>query len=305
MLKNRGPRCGSFDQAGPVPGQHRQDSAVNVIAIAAAACILLLFGCAGLGVQNLLLRRALRKRGRIVPASSPSRPSAEDPALRHMRNAVHELRAIGIRLHGAGEDAAHEASHASADLFELADDLHECCAQGGAPRTLSEEEIHLGGAVDDAVRELACGGARQWRIALDLQAARLRADRHALRHMLRRAVAMAARHTTEEACIDIALRPADDGVALAIAGEGTAPRGQEGRAEARMAMVGQLMLAHGGRLEVGAEQGAIRIALVFPAQRLHQVSSDPGRAPEGRGRARAKPRPGQTAKSDVAEEMAA
>ncbi|MCW3476690.1 sensor histidine kinase [Limobrevibacterium gyesilva] len=246
-----------------------------------------------LAVWLLITRRSLaaaaRERGAAV--------QSEQAAVRRMRVASHDLRAIGMTLHGNSGDLTavslpHSASiaTAAADVFEMADNLHEYTMQSGAHSVLNDEEIHLAVALDDAVTAVAAAirpGRRLWRIAPDISATLLRADRRALRHIFRRVLTVAVRNTNHDDWIDVVLQPRGDGLAVVIEDEGRVTlHPEEGDLPAedsrgigmRLTLARSLMEAHGGTMEIDVREGmGTRISLVFPRDRVLEAPIDRSR----------------------------
>jgi signal transduction histidine kinase len=127
---------------------------------------------------------------------------------------------------------------------------------------------------------------RRWCLAPGLAGCTLDADRRALSQILQRVLGNAARHSRAGDWIEIGLEPADNGVTLVIADEGTGLCGPDnpappGQVESRglglgLALARRLMEAHGGSLatEAAARVGT-RVILRFPAERVVSgVASD-------------------------------
>jgi C4-dicarboxylate-specific signal transduction histidine kinase len=247
----------------------------------------------------LLVKLRAERRGRTdAIAPTQTEQQAELTAVRRMRIASHDLRAIGMTLHGnadhlASTGAPHAAaiSAAAADLFDMADDLHEYTMQSGAVRTLSDDQILLPVALDDALNTVTAAigpGRRLWRISPDVSAIRLRADRRALRYILTRTLTAAVRNTHYNDWIDVTVQPREDGLALVIEDEGSGavataagpvPAHDSRGISLRLTLVRQLMQAHGGHAEVDAQSvNGTRISLNFPAARVLQSAIDPSRA---------------------------
>jgi signal transduction histidine kinase len=243
--------------------------------------------------------RTLRRPGGETPRTQPQGGEAEMTATRRMRVASHDLRAIGMILHGnadhlaaAGLPQALAIAAAAADVFEMADDLHEYTMQASATRVLADDEILLPVAMDDALNTVIASigpGRRVWRISPDLSATRLRADRRALRYMLTHVLTAAVRNTHYNDAIDIALEARDDGLALVIENEGPAmmertsaeaPAHDSRGLSLRLTLVRDLMRAHGGHADVDSQVGgsSTRVCLVFPAGRVLQSAIDHSRS---------------------------
>jgi signal transduction histidine kinase len=223
---------------------------------------------------------------------------AEQAAIRQLRLAEHDLRTIGMSLHGHAErlgvDGYAEASgvaSAAADLFDMADDLHDQTVQAGTHHVLADEQVDLTAVVNDAIANVTAAigpGRRHWRVAKDLSATSLSADRRAMRHVLTRVLATAVRTTRHNDWIEISLRTHANGLALVIEDEGAGIAAPEPGSRTardsrgigmRLALARALMEAHGGRVDVEAKTGVgTRVSLVFPTSRVRQSPIRPSRS---------------------------
>ena len=200
---------------------------------------------------------------------------AEATATRLLRLTAHELRGIGMTLHGHADHlaataegpvaAVHAASlaAATAQLLGLADELQDHTMPPAAPRILREEAIELASAAREAIA----------------------AAEAMLGHVLARVLADAVRNTRNEDWIDIAIRPHPEGLEVVVEDEGAGLATPDSPAAAlaesaadsrgiglRLALARGLMEAHGGRLEVQAvARVGSSVSLVFPAARLRAV----------------------------------
>jgi cell cycle sensor histidine kinase DivJ len=175
------------------------------------------------------LRTAQRANASALKLLDAAR-EAEQAATRQLRLAEHDLRSIGMALHGHAEQLAIDGqapapgiAAAAADLFDMADDLHDQTLQPGANHVLSEEQIDLTAVVNDAIANVTAAigpGRRNWRVARDLSATSLSADRRAMRHVLTRVLANAVRMTRHNDWIEISLQPHGEGLAMIIEDEG-------------------------------------------------------------------------------------
>ena len=206
---------------------------------------------------------------------------------RHVRLAAHDLRGVGMAIHGHADYLAAErhrdaegVASGAADLLDLADDLQDLTLEAAAPRVLREEDVSLGSAVDEsiaAVSSTILPGRRNWRVQPDVRTVWLHGDRRALRHALSRVLADAVRNTQHDDWIDVGTERRGDVVAVWIADEGkgtltpeiaTANRDSRGIGT-RLMLARILVEAHGGRLEVEAQTGVgSRVSLIFPAERI-------------------------------------
>jgi signal transduction histidine kinase len=180
---------------------------------------------------------------------------------------------------------------AASDLFDMADDLHDQTMQTGANHVLLDEQVDLTAVVNDAIANVTAAigpGRRHWRVAKDLSAATVNADRRAMRHVLTRVLASAVRTTRHNDWIEISLRPHANGLAVVIEDEGAGiatpePGSRTARDSRgigmRLTLARALMEAHGGRVEVEAKTGVgTRVSLVFPASRVRQSPIRPSRS---------------------------
>ena len=207
--------------------------------------------------------------------------------VRHVRLVSHDLRNVGMALHGHADHLAAERHHdaagvasGAADLLDFADDLQDLTLETEAPRVLREEEVSLGSAVDESIAVVSATilpGRRNWRVQPESRAIWLRGDRRALRHALSRVMADAVRNTRHDDWIDIGIQARGEGVAVWIADEGngtltpdivTSNRDSRGIGT-RLTLARLLVEAHGGCLEVEAHTGVgCRVSLAFPARRV-------------------------------------
>ncbi|HEY2134199.1 MAG TPA: hypothetical protein VGH36_14695 [Acetobacteraceae bacterium] len=154
---------------------------------------------------------------------------AEQRAVRRLRLAAHDLRGIGVTLHGHA-DTLDEVGHlqagialAATDVLDMADELQDHSSQPAAPRILHEEMLALGETLNEAIAgrmALLGPGRRHWRIAAGVEQMRLRGDPRALRHVLSHVLADAVRTTRQDDWIDITLESREGALALVIADEG-------------------------------------------------------------------------------------
>jgi signal transduction histidine kinase len=240
-------------------------------------------------VQTARLRAVRRAHSGTTRLLDASR-GAEQAATRQLRLAEHDLRAIGMTLHGHAEQLAIDGQPRAAgvaavasDLFDMADDLHDQTLQSGVGRSLSDQPVDLQALVSDAIANVTAAigpGRRNWRIAKDLAGTSIAADRRAMRHVLTRVLANAVRMTRHNDWIEISVHPHADGLALVIEDEGaglfapdpTTCDGHDSRGIGmRLTLARTLMEAHGGRVEVASRTGVgTRVSLIFPAARVRQ-----------------------------------
>ena len=229
---------------------------------------------------------APRRRGRRPEASPPDSPAPLDRALRHMRHAGGRLRGIGLVLHGAagamaraGDPFAATIAQAADDAFALAEDMHDCATQAPAARALQEEIVHMHTLVEEALGDVGTSigpGRREWLALSDTPDLQLRADRRAMRFMLRDALSHAIRATGDGDPITI--RQIRDEHEIVVRFEYTNRDARDSPASflagpdadgLRPDVARHLAEAHGGRLEIaGAATGRGCIALALPAARF-------------------------------------
>jgi signal transduction histidine kinase len=239
--------------------------------------------CVGTG---LVLAVRLRRMARRRAAAERLQHGAQEKAsalTRRLRLASHDVRSVGMTLHGhadhfaaEGHDDAAGIAAAAADLLDLADDLHDLTMEAAAPRVLRVESVPLGEVVDEAVAAVAATilpGQRNWRILPDLRPVLLAADPRALRHALTRVLSDAVRNTRHDDWIDIGGQVVDGGFALTVADEGRGglmPEANPARRDSRgiglrLTLARALVEAHGGRMAVESFAGVgSRVSLVFP-----------------------------------------
>lgn len=199
-------------------------------------------------------------------------------ALRLMRLSAHELRAIGVALHGqAGARNDPSLALTAAGVFAVADSLHT--AGPTRPPSLRDEHIDLNAAISAAVAQASAAilpGTRLWRLPSE-PAPAIWADARALRHILGHVLADSIRATREGDWIEIDLRQSPSGLAITITDEGaglitstrdTNPRDSRGIG-LRLALARQLLHAIGGQMEIEAQAGiGTSVSLLLPANRL-------------------------------------
>ncbi len=261
-------------------------SSLLVVVLTAA---LVLVGCAAI-VLGAWLRRAVAARA----AAERLRQAAHERAAalsRRLCLAAHDVRGVGMNLHGHADHLTAEAHEAApgiaagaADLIDLADDLHDLTMDVASTRMLALATVQLGPVVDEAVAAVAATilpGRRNWRILPDLRPVELVADARALRHALTRVLADAVRNTRHDDWIDIAGRVQEGWFVLVVADEGrggltpgAVPAGADSRGIGlRLALARSLVEAHGGRMEVESLAGVgSRVSLVFPCEADAPVS---------------------------------
>ena len=260
-----------------------------------AGLLLALLACVALAARIGRLRHDLAR----ATAMRETAQGAEQTATRLLRLAAHELRGIGMTLHGHADrlatpdGAAQIGVHAmglaaaSAQVLGLADELQDHTMPDIGTQSLREELLDpreaLAAAIDAATQALE-PGRRHWRITAT-HGPYLWADRRAVRHILGRVLGDAARNTKQDDMIELRVLPHAEGLCIQVEDEGAglanpdphaaAPRDSRGIG-LRLALARALMLAHGGRLEVeAAAQVGTCVRLVFPATRLRDANGLP------------------------------
>jgi|GEM_PF-5026832 len=224
-----------------------------------------------------------RRRGR-QEAPPLDAPAPLDQALRHLRHAGGRLRGIGLVLHGAagamartGDPMAAIIAEAADDAFALAEDMHACALQVPAVRAIQDEIVHLHTLVEEALGDVGTNiapGRREWLALSDTPDLQLRADRRALRFILRDALSLAIRATADGDSITIRQIRDEHEITVRIeyAARGDSPPAFPlglDEDDPRPDIARQLAEAHGGRIEFAAVRaGRGSIALALPIARL-------------------------------------
>jgi hypothetical protein len=219
--------------------------------------------------------------------------ATERSAVRQLRLASHNLRAIGMTLQGQVEylDAGGELdiagiANSATGVFDIADYMHEWAQDAQTPRQLDDATLKVGSALDQAISTVTRSirpGRRTWHVAPDVLAVRLRVDERALHHVLTRALGVLVRGSRHDDSIDIRLEQAElDGgrKALSVVLEHRtdpsrcgSPILNGGGPDLRLTLARALMEAHGGRLDIEQEDG-LGVHLSFPAERIVSGSDD-------------------------------
>jgi signal transduction histidine kinase len=260
-----------------------------------AGLLLALAACVALAAKIGRLRHDLAR----ASAMRETAQGAEQTATRLLRLAAHELRGIGMTLHGhadrlsspegTGQIGVHAMglAAASAQVLGLADELQDHTMPDIGTQSLREELVDPREVLNAVVEAAALAlepGRRHWRVSVT-HAPYLWADRRALRHILGRVLGDAARNTRQDDVIELRVLPHAEGLCVQVEDEGTglaspepvpgAQRDSRGIGQ-RLALARSLMLAHGGRLEVeAAAQVGTSVRLIFPATRLRDANGLP------------------------------
>ena len=247
----------------------------------------LAFGC-------LLVTRSralVRSLARAETARDEAR-AAQAAASRVMSLSANELRVPAMTLLGHADRLRGEkpgvAEHAAAiatlttQILSLADDLHDQATPAHAERVLRDEEIRLAPLVAEAVAAVSASlgpSLRHWQVTPEFSAITLVGDRRALRQVLTRVLANAARFSAHGDWIDVSVERREDGLAVVVEDEGSGlaspdPTGERGVVDSRgiglgLALARALTEAHGGRLAVeSTAHVGTRVSLLFPDARV-------------------------------------
>ncbi len=211
---------------------------------------------------------------------------AETEAVRLVRLVGHDLHELGLAILGQagamqqqGVANSYQLSTAAGQLLGLADELGAYGLRDSNHHILREQSLDLYVALAQSVAAVAtqlANGRRSWRLPPASAPCIVQADPRALRHILTRVLSNAIRHTGQDDWIEISLVPQPDGLAVVVQDEGTGMATPNRATSAdsrgiglRLALARNLMLAHGGRLDVEATAGVgCRVSLQFPHRRL-------------------------------------
>lgn len=262
-----------------------------VLLAVSVAFVALLAWSAGLAIRGRRLCGA-RLRADLLRRQALERA---DALTRRLRLSSHDVRGIGMNLHGhadhlAAEGHGHAAgiAVAAADMLDLADELHDLTMEPAPAHFLRVEAVTLGDMVDGAVAAVAASilpGRRNWRILPGLRPVQIAADARALRHALTRVLADAVRNSRHDDWIDIGGQMRDGGFGLVVGDEGRgglmpgAVRRDSRGISLRLTLARALVEAHGGRMEVESFAGVgSRVTLVFPVGAAGPGPSRPSRS---------------------------
>ncbi|PHK96019.1 hypothetical protein CR162_05330 [Pseudoroseomonas rhizosphaerae] len=265
--------------------------------MATFSLIVLMAALSGLGLLLCMVERE-RRRAEGRAAGMEQELAQRD---RHLGLFARELQGLGLALLGqaARQPPGGALEGHARTLLCLAADVHDLAAAAAAPRRLREEAVPLAPLLREVVEQVSLAlapGTRHWRIAPDLAALVLFADRRALKGALVELLARAARHTREGDPIDLRLVQAeetlsilveDEGAGLAASdlGRGAAGDGTRGLGLG-LVLARQLLRAHEGELTVEAVPGlGARSWMTLPRRRLLRASPAPAMPAEARGRA--------------------
>jgi len=260
---------------------------ILAVALLAAVAVCLVLA-AKLGGRH---RTTTENAGRLETAIA-----GEKSALRQLRLASHNLRAIGMTLQGhaehleaGGQPDSVGIANAAIGVLDAADYMHEWAEHAETTHVLNEEVLSLRSALDEAISTIARAirpGQRTWNVDPDVFVLQLRVDRRALRHVLMRALSVSARSSSHNDTIDIRLQGAElDGGKRAVelvieqqsVSSGHSSSAAGGTPDLRLTLAHALMQAHGGKLEVDQRDG-LSVHIAFPVERVTK-SSDAARKP--------------------------
>ncbi len=167
-----------------------------------------------------------------------------------------------------------------------ADELQDHAVGLPAARVLRPEAVALEPMLRDSIVAIEASlgpSCRQWRLAPDLAAIRLQADRRALTQILTRVLSNAARLSRDRDWIDIRAIPGEEGLCIVVEDEGAglpscidaAPEHAAQPASRGfglgLVLARTLMAAHGGSLTVeSSSRVGSRVMLTFPSDSVLQ-----------------------------------
>jgi signal transduction histidine kinase len=167
-------------------------------------------------------------------------------------------------------------------LLALSADVSDLLAASAGPRVLRDDRLEMGPLLDEVIGQIVqslAPGRRSWRIAADLRALVLAADRRAVVGLLRQVLTRVVRHTRDGDAVQMRLVRADDSVAIVIEDEGSGQTSEDlngfsvkngTRGLGLGLMVARdLLRAHGGELTIEAVPGiGARAWMTLPRDRV-------------------------------------
>jgi signal transduction histidine kinase len=248
-------------------------------------------------VQRLrrALARGVREAGEIRALA----------AMRHrsLTLAAQELRQITLSLQGCTDRLSlHEGASIalSATLgglhvqcANLADALEQQAQASQARPSLQDEAVPLTPLIAEVVHDISAAlypGVRNWRVSANLTGLVLTADSRALRQILLRVLANAARLSAHGDWIEISCAARESSFALYVEDEGAGLAASDPDASGAalatrgiglaLALARSLTEAHGGSLLIeSAARIGTRVSLLFPANRLLRQEWQGGATP--------------------------
>ncbi|MDB5369553.1 MAG: hypothetical protein JWP20_1111 [Roseomonas sp.] len=167
-------------------------------------------------------------------------------------------------------------------LLGLSADVSDLLASAAGPRTLREEQTAFGPLLDEVVGQIVQAltpGHRSWRVAPELRALTLTADRRALLGALRQVLTRVVRQTRDGDSVQMRLVRADDSVAIVVEDDGSGQAAEDlngfsvtqGTRGLGLGLVvaRDLLRAHGGDLTIEAVPGiGARAWMTLPRERV-------------------------------------
>ncbi len=263
---------------------------MSVHPLAVLAALLLTVSLGGI----LALWEVHRLRGALARGVLEREEMRALAAMRHrsLTLAAQELRQITLSLQGCTDQLSlHE--EAAIGLSATLGGLHVQCANladaveqqvqvAQARPSLQDEAVPLTPLIAEVVHDVSAAlspGVRNWRVSADLAGLALTADSRALRQILLRVLANAARLSAHGDWIEISCAARESSFALYVEDEGTGLVAGDPDASGAvlatrgiglaLALARSLTEAHGGSLLIeSAARIGTRVSLLFPANRL-------------------------------------
>jgi signal transduction histidine kinase len=243
---------------------------------------------AGACATALLAAAAMLERRRAEGRARAAEQALESRS-RYLGLLAQEMQGHGLALLGYATTPGPEATRSDSGLegraralMGLSADVSDLLAQGAGPRVLKEDDTPLGPVLDEVIGHIVqvlTPGRRSWKVAPDLRALTLRADRRALTGALRQVLTRVVRHTQDGDSVQMRLVRADESVAIVVEDDGSGQAGEDvnGLAVGRgtrglglgLMVAHDLLRAHGGDLTIEAVPGiGARAWLTLPRARV-------------------------------------